>query len=236
MLLEKQRYNYLLLKLSNLVKQWNLECNNKIENKTIEILQNRFVMGKAEQSLILSDIMNDKLSTEIKWNYCNNDADDEKFNFDILGNDEIMSSYLLIISLRVNKNNNTKIIGYLLDLQSICIMVLNENIEIVTINHDIKLEWFEINEFENQLLSFEYLNDYERVFNISISEHCYLKYIDLTKKYNNKCGDRVIQIESKWGQYLYDTLDHGIECEQFNKAIEILKGLNNNDNKLSTFY
>eukprot|EP01084_Bolivina_argentea_P105378 188683_1 len=62
-----------------------IKTNLGSEIKKIEIMQNRFVIGKTEKSLILSDIMNNKLCTEIKWNYHNNNSDNEKFNFDTFG-------------------------------------------------------------------------------------------------------------------------------------------------------
>eukprot|EP01083_Nonionella_stella_P191049 707384_1 len=101
---------------------------------------------------------------------------------------------------------------------------------------------------------FEYLNDYDRAFDIYMDGHCYCKAVELAKQHNAQFGDRVTDIEAKWAQYLYDAgefnnaLHHFIEsaqyrkaaecaikCKQFGKAMEILKGINNDDD-VSSFY
>ena len=55
--------------------------------------------------------------------------------------------------------------------------------------------------------------------------HIYWKSLELAKKYNQQFGDRVTEIEGKWGEYLYDkgefsnALHHFIEAGMYYESI-----------------
>eukprot|EP01083_Nonionella_stella_P191050 707386_1 len=141
------------------------------EIKNIKMIQNRYVVAKTSESLICGDMNAPQLLSEIAWIHDGNKKE-EKCNFDTpgivmifysselfiveLGSNEILASCRTeydsphLVSLRIMDTKKT--MAYLLDLQSICVMDLSSNVEIVCINHELRIEWIELNEFGNELL------------------------------------------------------------------------------------
>ncbi|KAG1667872.1 Intraflagellar transport protein 172 [Nymphon striatum] len=137
--------------------------------------QERYVIAYTSDTLLLGDIQTAKLS-EVPWQ---GTGGNEKFYFDnqnvcmifnagelslveygensILGSvrTEFMNPHL--ISVRINERQlksaeNNKKLAYLLDMKTIAIVDLISGITIITINHDSKLDWLEMNETGRKLI------------------------------------------------------------------------------------
>ena len=141
----------------------------------INIFQDRYVVAHTIGSLLLGDLVTNRIS-EVQWRGSGN----EKFDFSnpnvcmifnagellILeyGNDEILGTCRTehmrsnLLSARISyqgKDENatsTKMIAYLLDLQTILIQDLNTNSFAGQINHDAKIDFVELNSHANKLL------------------------------------------------------------------------------------
>jgi len=141
----------------------------------INIFQDRYVVAHTIGSLLLGDLSTNRIS-EIQWRGSGN----EKFDFSnpnvcmifnagellILeyGNDEILGTCRTehmrsnLLSARISyqgKDENatsTKMIAYLLDLQTILIQDLSTNSYAGQINHDAKIDFVELNSHANKLL------------------------------------------------------------------------------------
>lgn len=148
-----------------------IKSNVATEITRINVLQDRFVVANTMQSLILGDLETKKTS-EILWRGSGN----EKFDFsnpdvcmvynageltlvefgnnEPLGNarTEHVKSTLISTRLCYSKDDDSKAIAFLLDLQTICVMDLQTNMVRVNINHDSKIDFLELNARANKLI------------------------------------------------------------------------------------
>lgn len=139
----------------------------------INIYQDRFLVANTPETLILGDVKENLLS-EIPWS----GSGQEKYFFDnpnacmvynagelsiieygkseVLGScrTEHMSHHL--ISVRINEarkgSEPVKKIAYLLDLQTVRVLDLTTGSAECTINHDIRIDWLELNQRAGKLL------------------------------------------------------------------------------------
>ena len=153
-----------------------VKSNLAPEITKINIFQDRYVVAHTIGSLLLGDLSTNRIS-EIQWRGSGN----EKFDFSnpnvcmifnagellILeyGNDEILGSCRTehtkssLLSARLSYStakgqepSSTKMIAYLLDLQTIQIQDLNTNSFAAQISHDGKIDFIELNSHANKLL------------------------------------------------------------------------------------
>jgi intraflagellar transport protein 172 len=138
----------------------------------INIFQDRYVVANTFDSILLGDLTTNKIS-EVQWKGSGNEKYDfsnpsvcmifnagelmlvEYGNDDILGTcrTEYMKPHLISARLSYGKEDSaTKIIAYLLDLQTISIQDLSTTTFVAQINHDAKIDFLELNSHANKLL------------------------------------------------------------------------------------
>eukprot|EP01059_Diplonema_ambulator_P008871 TRINITY_DN18639_c0_g1_i5.p1 TRINITY_DN18639_c0_g1~~TRINITY_DN18639_c0_g1_i5.p1 ORF type:complete len:1382 (+),score=614.47 TRINITY_DN18639_c0_g1_i5:304-4146(+) len=141
----------------------------------VHVYQDLYLVSHSPTTLLVGDLGSCKLS-EVPWN----GSGQEKFVFDNpqvcmvfnagelslieYGRNEILGScrteYMLphLLSVRVNdspdldEEKRQKIISYLVDRQSICILDLVLGIRVATIQHSSKIDWLELNKRATKLL------------------------------------------------------------------------------------
>lgn len=155
-----------------------VKSNLAPEITKINIFQDRFVVAHTIESLLLGDLTTNRIS-EVQWRGSGNEKFDFSnpnvcmiFNAGELlileyGNDEILGSCRTehmksnLLSARMSyhavkgkeeQTSSTKMVAYLLDLQTILIHDLNTNSFAGQINHDAKIDFLELNSHANKLL------------------------------------------------------------------------------------
>ena len=153
-----------------------LKSTNGYEISKINVYQDRFLEATTHSTLLLGDMESCKLS-ELPWRGSGN----EKFDFsnpnicmvfnagelsiieyglnEVIGTCRTENVHPNMISARLNYSEQelrggepTKIIAYLLDMQTICIQDLRINQMQATIQHDSKIDYLELNPGGNKLL------------------------------------------------------------------------------------
>lgn len=186
-----------------------LRSNYNYEIEKINVLGgDRFLVAHTTDTLLLGDLHTCKLS-EIAWR----GTGEEKFYFenpavcmifnageltlieygvnDVLGSvrTEHMSPHLLSVRLndRTRRNDgDVKKIAYLVDLKTISVMDVVEDMTVATVNHDSRIDWLELNETGRKLLFRDKrrrltLLDLQTQVSISILDHCsYVQWVPMS--------------------------------------------------------
>ncbi|CAD8094928.1 unnamed protein product [Paramecium sonneborni] len=145
--------------------------SSQAEISKIDIKKERFVVAKTHETLIVGDLATGKTS-EVSWRGSGN----EKFDFTnenicmvfnageltlieygsdrILGTcrTEHMKNSLISAKVSYTGQNKTKVIAFLLDLQTLQIQDLTTKSIIATIAHDTKIDFLELNSHANRLI------------------------------------------------------------------------------------
>lgn len=169
-------HSQVLIKNTNTSKRLIIKPKYSTEITKMNIYLDNFVVMFTKESMIVGDITLEKYS-EIQWRR----GGQEKFDFsntnvcmiysieglalieygsnEILGYCPTEYVHSNLISCRLNyshstlsKNASLKIIAYLADLNTICVQDLVGQQNLVTINHDSKIDYLELNKSGNKLI------------------------------------------------------------------------------------
>ena len=160
------------------------------------ILNDRYVVGHTNDTLVIADIETNKCS-EFEWRGGGNEKFDMKnqdlcliFNAgevsivefgknDILGTfrTEYVSPNLISAKLKKSRKEIIKVVAYMLDLQTISVMDLQTKTTIATINHDNRITSLELNTNANKLLFKDkkrglYLYDLKKNMKSTLLDYC----------------------------------------------------------------
>lgn len=139
----------------------------------VNILKDRYVIGHTNYTLVIGDLETDKCS-EFEWRGGGNEKFDMKnqnlcliFNAGEVsviefGNNEILGTFRTeyvapnLISAKIKYSNkgktSKKVIAYMLDIQTICVLDLGTKTTLASISHDSQITHLELNANANKLL------------------------------------------------------------------------------------
>lgn len=144
------------------------------EIQDVKVVQEFFAVIRTQSTLIVGDMRNQETKTsEVEWTGMAQTG--LKYNFDYdnvvlvnivgelylieLGVNEFLASVRTdfvnphLMSVRINeRKSGVKILAYLLDQRTICMMDLVANVQLCVWSHDSRVDWIELNETGNKLL------------------------------------------------------------------------------------
>lgn len=141
--------------------------------KDIKVVKEFFVVIWTSNSLIVGDVREPEISSEVSWAGMTRTG--VKFSFDYqnvvlinvvgelylveLGSNEFLSSVRtdfvspLLLSVRINeRKSESKVFAYLLDIKTICVMDLVSSSQLCSWSHEQKIDWLELSETGEKLL------------------------------------------------------------------------------------
>jgi intraflagellar transport protein 172 len=141
------------------------------EINKVDIKKDRYVVARTLETLIVGDLQTNKVS-EVPWRGSGNEKYDfsnenicmvfnaGELNVIEYGNNEPigtcrtehMKNSLISAKISYGAQNPTKVIAFLLDLQTLQVQDLNNGSVICSIAHDAKIDFLELNAHANKLL------------------------------------------------------------------------------------
>lgn len=141
--------------------------------KDVKLVKEFFLVIWTERSLILADVREAGKCSQVNWTGMTRNG--VKFCFDYqnvvlvnvvgelyiveLGSDEFLSSVRtdfvnpLLISVRIcERKSESKILAYLLDIKTVCVVDLASSNQVCSWSHERRIDWIELNETGEKLL------------------------------------------------------------------------------------
>ena len=145
------------------------------EIEDVKMVKERFAVIRTPATILVGDTSNasGNKTSEVEWTGMSMQG--MKFCFDYegvflinifgelyvveLGQNEFLSSVRTdfvnphLMSVRINeRNSGIKILAYLLDLKTVCVLDLVTNVQLCVCSHDAKIDWLQLNETGKKML------------------------------------------------------------------------------------